>query len=308
MARARRAVEADAAAGVLPVRTTRAKMLVISQRPKGGRPAAAGLPPLSSDTVCVLIVSVLTFVAFRSRSSDRRRCAVPKVETRTDAAFKMSLTELEGVDELSTRVFRAFLNALRLHRQLMIAVPWANIDTHPGQAVLPAVPVGQRRRHPARPGRRPAPGQAHRQQDAPGDGEGRRDRAPARPVRSTAHARAPHGGAGTELETEPAGRVGGHDQRDDRHAVQADRGELEPCSIPSPRASPRRSKRNASSTPRARLTKARRLAKAMLATAHPLTPRPVTLTRRLTRSARGATVIVLLRERLTPVLAPDHCW
>ena len=58
---------------------------------------------------------------------------MPKVQTRTDAAFKMSLTELEGVDELSTRVFRAFLNALRLHRQLMIAA-LGDIDTHPGQA------------------------------------------------------------------------------------------------------------------------------------------------------------------------------
>ncbi len=56
-----------------------------------------------------------------------------KVETRTDAAFKMSLIELEGVDELSTRVFRAFLNTLRLHRQLMIAA-LGDIDTHPGQA------------------------------------------------------------------------------------------------------------------------------------------------------------------------------
>jgi DNA-binding MarR family transcriptional regulator len=50
-----------------------------------------------------------------------------------DAAFKMALTELEGVDELSMRVFRAFVNALRLHRQLMIAA-LAEIDTHPGQA------------------------------------------------------------------------------------------------------------------------------------------------------------------------------
>ncbi len=58
---------------------------------------------------------------------------MPKVQTRADAAFKMSLTELEGVDELSTRVFRAFLNALRLHRQLMIAA-LSDIDTHPGQA------------------------------------------------------------------------------------------------------------------------------------------------------------------------------
>jgi DNA-binding MarR family transcriptional regulator len=50
-------------------------------------------------------------------------------------AFKLTLLEeLEGADDLSTRVFRAFLNALRLHRQLMIAA-LAEIDTHPGQAV-----------------------------------------------------------------------------------------------------------------------------------------------------------------------------
>ena len=49
-------------------------------------------------------------------------------------AFKLSLDELEGVDELSVRVFRAFLNALRLHRQLMIAT-LAERDTHPGQAI-----------------------------------------------------------------------------------------------------------------------------------------------------------------------------
>ena len=42
--------------------------------------------------------------------------------------------ELEGVDELSARVFRAFLNALRLHRQLMIAT-LAEHDSHPGQAI-----------------------------------------------------------------------------------------------------------------------------------------------------------------------------
>jgi DNA-binding MarR family transcriptional regulator len=54
--------------------------------------------------------------------------------TKADAAFKMSLVELEGVDELSTRVFRAFLGALRLHRQLMIAA-LAEHDSHPGQAI-----------------------------------------------------------------------------------------------------------------------------------------------------------------------------
>jgi len=56
------------------------------------------------------------------------------VAKHADAAFKMALTELEGVDELSTRVFRAFLNALRLHRQLMITTLAAR-DTHPGQAI-----------------------------------------------------------------------------------------------------------------------------------------------------------------------------
>jgi DNA-binding MarR family transcriptional regulator len=50
------------------------------------------------------------------------------------AAFKLSLDDLEGVDELSVRVFRAFLNALRLHRQLMVAT-LAERDTHPGQAI-----------------------------------------------------------------------------------------------------------------------------------------------------------------------------
>jgi DNA-binding MarR family transcriptional regulator len=54
--------------------------------------------------------------------------------TKAHAAFKLSLEELEGVDELSARVFRAFLNALRLHRQLMIAT-LAEHDSHPGQAI-----------------------------------------------------------------------------------------------------------------------------------------------------------------------------
>jgi len=49
-------------------------------------------------------------------------------------AFKLAFEELEGVDELSARVFRAFLNALRLHRQLMIAA-LSELDTHPGQAI-----------------------------------------------------------------------------------------------------------------------------------------------------------------------------
>jgi DNA-binding MarR family transcriptional regulator len=56
------------------------------------------------------------------------------VTRQADAAFKLALEELEGVDELSGRVFRAFLNALRLHRQLMITALAAR-DTHPGQAI-----------------------------------------------------------------------------------------------------------------------------------------------------------------------------
>ena len=54
--------------------------------------------------------------------------------TKPDAAFKPSHMELEGVDELSARVFRAFLNALRLHRQLMITA-LAEHASHPGQAI-----------------------------------------------------------------------------------------------------------------------------------------------------------------------------
>ena len=41
--------------------------------------------------------------------------------------------ELAGVDELSSRVFRAFLTSLRLHRRLMLGV-LTDRDMHPGQA------------------------------------------------------------------------------------------------------------------------------------------------------------------------------
>ncbi len=54
--------------------------------------------------------------------------------TTAHAAFKLSLEELDGVDELSAHVFRAFLRALRLHRQLMIAA-LSGHDSHPGQAI-----------------------------------------------------------------------------------------------------------------------------------------------------------------------------
>ena len=54
--------------------------------------------------------------------------------TRSGEACKLSFVELEGVDDLSYRVFRAFLTAMRLHRRLMIA-SLAQSDTHPGQAL-----------------------------------------------------------------------------------------------------------------------------------------------------------------------------
>ena len=41
--------------------------------------------------------------------------------------------ELAGVDELSSRVFRAFLTSLRLHRRLMLGA-LTDRDMHPGQA------------------------------------------------------------------------------------------------------------------------------------------------------------------------------
>lgn len=53
---------------------------------------------------------------------------------KADVACKLSHVELEGVDELSARVFRAFLRALRLHRQFMIAT-LADHDSHSGQAI-----------------------------------------------------------------------------------------------------------------------------------------------------------------------------
>ena len=46
----------------------------------------------------------------------------------------MPFVEIEGVDDLSYQVFREFLTAMRLHRQLMIAA-LAESDNHPGQAI-----------------------------------------------------------------------------------------------------------------------------------------------------------------------------
>jgi len=49
-------------------------------------------------------------------------------------ALELSPPPLEGVDELSAQVFRAFHAALRLHKQLMTRTLAAH-GTHPGQAI-----------------------------------------------------------------------------------------------------------------------------------------------------------------------------
>lgn len=57
-------------------------------------------------------------------------------ESQSHAGRPLTLPEpvLEGVDEQSARVFRAFLRTLRLHRRLMIKT-MAGHGTHPGQAI-----------------------------------------------------------------------------------------------------------------------------------------------------------------------------
>jgi len=50
------------------------------------------------------------------------------------ARLHLDLAELEGVDELSARVFRAFLTTLRLHKQQMMKT-LALRGMHPGQAI-----------------------------------------------------------------------------------------------------------------------------------------------------------------------------
>jgi len=55
------------------------------------------------------------------------RCVPPHGESPDPSLF-----ELDGVDELSSRVFLAFVGALRLHKQLMLTT-LAGRGTHPGQ-------------------------------------------------------------------------------------------------------------------------------------------------------------------------------
>jgi MarR family transcriptional regulator, organic hydroperoxide resistance regulator len=82
---------------------------------------------------------MLTFVALHWSQDGEGGGAMTKAHAddhgAAHVAFKLTLLEeLEGADELSTRVFRAFLNALRLHRQLMIA-SMSELDSHPAQAI-----------------------------------------------------------------------------------------------------------------------------------------------------------------------------
>jgi DNA-binding MarR family transcriptional regulator len=58
---------------------------------------------------------------------------VQREQAKAAAVMAMAHADLAGADELSARVFRAFLTALRLHRQLMIKT-LASRGTHPGQA------------------------------------------------------------------------------------------------------------------------------------------------------------------------------
>jgi DNA-binding MarR family transcriptional regulator len=55
------------------------------------------------------------------------KCALPHVESPDLSRF-----ELDGVDELSSRVFLAFVGTLRLHKQLMLGTLTGQ-GTHPGQ-------------------------------------------------------------------------------------------------------------------------------------------------------------------------------
>jgi MarR family transcriptional regulator, organic hydroperoxide resistance regulator len=49
-------------------------------------------------------------------------------------ALKMTIPELDGVDELSEQVFRAFLGTAKLHMHLMLRTLSAN-GAHPGQSM-----------------------------------------------------------------------------------------------------------------------------------------------------------------------------
>ena len=50
------------------------------------------------------------------------------------AELRMTVPDLQGVDDLSAHVFRAFLGTARMHMQLMVRT-LADSHTHPGQAM-----------------------------------------------------------------------------------------------------------------------------------------------------------------------------
>jgi len=76
---------------------------------------------------------MLTFFGRLIGGSETRRTLPKRTAADEVSALELSPFPLEGVDELSAQVFRAFHAALQLHKQLMTRTLAAR-GTHPGQA------------------------------------------------------------------------------------------------------------------------------------------------------------------------------
>jgi DNA-binding MarR family transcriptional regulator len=76
--------------------------------------------------VCTLTISMLTFILDMPATSHEQPTDPPP--------FTAPLIELEGVEEVSACVFRAFINTLHLHRQLMRRALGGH-GTHPGRGI-----------------------------------------------------------------------------------------------------------------------------------------------------------------------------
>ncbi len=96
------------------------------------------------------------------------KCVSPHGESPDPSRFV-----LEGVDDLSSRVFLAFLVTLRLHKQLMHRT-LAGQGTHPGQIFCLHVLAGHDGLSQRDLADALAPVAADGEQDAAGDGEGGR--------------------------------------------------------------------------------------------------------------------------------------
>ena len=86
-------------------------------------------PRNGAATVWRVTISVLTFLRSSLRPSLARNALV-----KAAPEFKMTVPDLQGVDDLSAQVFRAFLGTARMHMQLMMRT-MAETGTHPGQAM-----------------------------------------------------------------------------------------------------------------------------------------------------------------------------